>query len=125
MRNTASIFKTAFALVALLGTLLLGSIAPANAEEAKPGAQIGKEVAVDRKKGNCLACHAMDDGSLPGNIGPPLVSMKLRFPDKAVLRAQIWDATVKNPNSIMPPFGRHQMLSEEEIDWITEYVYSL
>ena len=125
MPNTASIFKTAFALVALLGTLLLGSIAPANAEEAKTAAQKGKEVAYDRKKGNCLACHAMDDGSLPGNIGPPLVSMKLRFPDKAVLRAQIWDSTVKNPNSIMPPFGRHQMLSEEEIDWITEYVYSL
>lgn len=125
MRNTASMFKTAFALVALLGTLLLGSIAPANAEEAKTTAQKGKEVAVDRKKGNCLACHAMDDGSLPGNIGPPLVAMKLRFPDKAVLRAQIWDATVKNPNSIMPPFGRHQMLSEEEIDWITEYVHGL
>ena len=125
MPNTASIFKTAFALVALLGTLLLGSIAPANAEEAKTTAQKGKEVAVDRKKGNCLACHAMDDGSLPGNIGPPLVAMKLRFPDKAVLRAQIWDATVKNPNTIMPPFGRHQMLSEEEIDWITDYVHSL
>lgn len=125
MRNTASIFKTVFTLVALLGTLLLGTIAPANAEEAKTAAQKGKEVAYDRKKGNCLACHAMDDGSLPGNIGPPLVSMKLRFPDKAVLRAQIWDSTAKNPNSIMPPFGRHQMLSEEEIDWITEYVYSL
>jgi hypothetical protein len=25
----------------------------------------------------------------------------------------------------MPPFGRHKMLSEAEIDWITEYVYGL
>ncbi len=125
MRNTGSMFKSALALVALMGTLLLGSIAPASAEEAKTVAEKGKEVAFDRKKGNCLACHAMDDGSLPGNIGPPLVSMKLRFPDKDVLRAQIWDATVRNPNSIMPPFGRHNMLSEEEIDWITEYVHGL
>lgn len=125
MRNTGSIFKSALALVALMGTLLLGSIAPASAEEAKTVVEKGKEVAFDRKKGNCLACHAMDDGSLPGNIGPPLVSMKLRFPDKDVLRAQIWDATVRNPNSIMPPFGRHKMLSEEEIDWITEYVHGL
>ena len=125
MRNTGSMLKSALALVALMGTLLLGSIAPASAEEAKTVAEKGKEVAFDRKKGNCLACHAMDDGSLPGNIGPPLVSMKLRFPDKDVLRAQIWDATVRNPNSIMPPFGRHKMLSEEEIDWITEYVYGL
>jgi sulfur-oxidizing protein SoxX len=125
MRNTGSMIKSALALVALMGTLLLGSIAPASAEEAKTAVQKGKEVAFDRKKGNCLACHAMDDGSLPGNIGPPLVSMKLRFPDKDVLRAQIWDATVRNPNSIMPPFGRHKMLSEDEIDWITEYVYGL
>jgi sulfur-oxidizing protein SoxX len=125
MRNTGSMIKSALALVALMGTLLLGSIAPASAEEAKTAVQKGKEVAFDRKKGNCLACHAMDDGSLPGNIGPPLVSMKLRFPDKDVLRAQIWDATVRNPNSIMPPFGRHKMLSEAEIDWITEYVYGL
>ena len=125
MRNTGSMFKSALALVALMGTLLLGSIAPASAEEAKTVVEKGKEVAFDRKKGNCLACHAMDDGSLPGNIGPPLVSMKLRFPDKDVLRAQIWDATVRNPNSIMPPFGRHKMLSEEEIDWITEYVQGL
>jgi sulfur-oxidizing protein SoxX len=51
--------------------------------------------------------------------------MKLRFPEKAKLREQIWDATVKNPNTIMPPFGRHNMLSEEQIDWITEYIYTL
>ena len=88
-------------------------------------AEKGKAVAYDRKKGNCLACHAMDDGTLPGNIGPPLISMKLRFPDKAVLRAQIWDATVKNPNTIMIPFGRNGVLSEAEIDQIVEYVYTL
>jgi sulfur-oxidizing protein SoxX len=125
MRNTGNILKTVFTLAALMGTLLLGSIAPANAEEAKTAIQKGKEVAYDRKKGNCLACHAMDDGTLPGNIGPPLVAMKMRFPDRDVLRAQIWDSTTKNPNSIMPPFGRHKMLSEEEIDWITDYVHSL
>ena len=41
------------------------------------------------------------------------------------IRDRIWDSTTKNPNSIMPPFGRHKMLSEEEIDWITDYVHSL
>jgi sulfur-oxidizing protein SoxX len=85
----------------------------------------GKEVAFDRKKGNCLACHVMDDGTLPGNIAPPLVAMSLRYPDKAKLRAQIWDATVANPNTIMPPFGRHQIITEEEIDEVVEYVYTL
>jgi sulfur-oxidizing protein SoxX len=67
----------------------------------------------------------MADGPLPGNIAPPLVAMNLRYPDKAKLRAQIWDATVANPGTIMPPFGRHQILTEEEIDEVVEYVYTL
>ena len=85
----------------------------------------GKKVAFDRKKGNCLACHMIPGGSLPGNIGPPLVAMKARFPDKAKLREQIWDATVKNPNTIMPPFGKHQILTEKEVDLVTAFIYSL
>lgn len=85
----------------------------------------GKKVAFDRKKGNCLSCHMIAGGDLPGNIGPPLIAMKSRFPDKAVLRAQIWDPTVKNPNTIMPPFGKHQILTEKEVDLVTEFIYSL
>ena len=85
----------------------------------------GKEVSFDRKKGNCLACHVIADGSLPGNQGPPLVAMQARFPDKAVLRAQIANPLERNPNSIMPPFGLHNILSEGDIDAIVEYLYTL
>jgi sulfur-oxidizing protein SoxX len=85
----------------------------------------GRQLAIARNKGNCLACHAIDDGELPGNLGPPLLSMQLRFPDQAILRAQIWDATERNLNSRMPPFGKHGILSEEEIDLILDYIYSL
>ena len=85
----------------------------------------GKKVAFDRKKGNCLGCHMMADGQLPGNIGPPLIAMKARYPDKAKLREQIWDATIANPNTIMPPFGKHRILTEKEVDLVTEFVYSL
>jgi len=85
----------------------------------------GKKIAFDRKLGNCLACHQIEGGELPGNIGPPLVSMKARFPDKAKLRAQISDATVNNPNTIMPPFGRHKILTESQIDKVVEFIYTL
>jgi len=98
--------------------------APAKVADAASVAA-GKQVALDRKKGNCLACHAMDDGVSPGNIGPPLVVMKTRFPDRDKLRAQIWDATATNPESIMPPFGKHQILSEQEIDNIVDYLLTL
>jgi len=65
------------------------------------------------------------DGALPGNVGPPLIAMKARFPDKAKPRAQIWDATVANPKTIMPPFGRHNILSDQEVDKIVDFIHSL
>ena len=85
----------------------------------------GRKVAYDRKKGNCLACHLIQGATLPGNIGPPLIAMKARFPDRAALRAQIWDPTVKNPNSMMPPFGKYGVLSEKDIDLVVDFIYSL
>jgi len=122
MQQTAKNFFTAtLSLAALLCTLMSFPAAAADSSVIEKG----KAVAYDRVKGNCLACHAMDDGTLPGNIGPPLIAMKARFPDKAKLRAQIWDATEANPNSIMIPFGRNKALTEEEIDQIVEYVYTL
>lgn len=122
MEKPTPTVPTASALATLLGGLTLLVSTSAGAASM---VEEGKKVAEDRRKGNCLACHVMGDGQLPGNIGPPLVAMKARFPDKAVLRAQIWDATQKNPNTMMPPFGRHKVLTEDEIDKITEYVYTL
>lgn len=85
----------------------------------------GKALVMEKGKGNCLACHIVADGKLAGNIGPPLVGMKARFPDSESLYRQIWDATEKNPDSRMPPFGRHGILSSEEIHLIVEYLYTL
>ncbi len=85
----------------------------------------GKAIAFDRNAGNCLSCHMMDDGELPGNSGPPLIQMQVRFPDREVLREQIWDAAVRNPLTVMPPYGRNLVLSEEEIDLVVDYVLSL
>ena len=85
----------------------------------------GKKLAFDRKKGNCLACHMMDDGELAGNNGPPLIAMKARFPDREVLFNQIWDPTENNPNSFMPPFGKHGAITKIEINKIIEYLYTL
>ena len=123
MRRIPSILKTASSVLALAGSLALLPV-PVLAESTSVVEQ-GKAVSFDRKKGNCLACHQIEGGNLPGNIGPPLVAMKARFPDKAKLRAQIWDATKINPNTIMPPFGRQQILSESDIDKVVEFIYTL
>jgi sulfur-oxidizing protein SoxX len=126
MRKLPSILKTASTVLALAGSLALLPASGMAAEgEGATAADQGKTIAFDRKKGNCLACHQIEGGDLPGNIGPPLVAMKARFPDKAKLRAQIWDPTKANPNSVMPPFGRQQVLSEGEIDKVVEFIYTL
>lgn len=85
----------------------------------------GKRLATDRSKGNCLACHMMGDGELPGNIGPPLLAMKLRFPERSGLTAQVCDASVRNPDSRMPPFCRHGVLTSDEVELIVDYLYTL
>ncbi len=101
-------------------------LAPLTASaEANPLIEKGRDIAFDRSKGNCLACHAMEKGESPGTIGPPLMMMDTRYPDKERLRAQIWDSTRFNPNTAMPPFGRHAILSEQEIDAVVAYVSSL
>jgi sulfur-oxidizing protein SoxX len=94
---------------------------------AEEGADIdkGKELSFNRKKGNCLACHQIEGGSLAGNIGPPLIAMKARFPDYNKLRAQIYDARTNNPNTIMIPFGPHAVMSEKEIDLVSKFIYTL
>ena len=92
---------------------------------AAPSALPGKAIAFDRNKGNCLSCHVIADGELPGDIGPSLVNLQKRYPEKARLRAQVYDATVNNANTMMPPFGRHRILSDTEIDQIVDYLFTL
>jgi len=125
---------TAFAISAFM---LSGSVlAQATATTAAPAAaaatpkkeESGKDIAFNNRKGNCLACHTMPtvpDALSGGMYGPPLIAMSARFPDKAKMRAQIWDATTMNPSSSMIPFGKHGVLTENEIDKVTDFVYGL
>ena len=106
-------------ITAIIFTLCLGNTAQSSDIEE------GKKLTFDRKKGNCLACHMMDDGELAGNNGPPLIAMKARFPNKQDLFDQIWDPTENDPNSFMPPFGKHGAISKTEINKIIEYLYTL
>ncbi len=88
----------------------------------------GKNLSFDRKKGNCLACHLIPsekEAELAGNIGPVLKDMKLRYPDRSQLKAQIVDATRRNAETVMPPFGKNHILSDSEIEHILDYLYTI
>ena len=68
----------------------------------------GAKVVVDRKRGNCLACHrisALKDEPFHGDIGPSLNRVALRYSEPQ-LRQMLVDARVYFPKTIMPPFHK-------------------
>ena len=110
----------AVTLAALTGLFLTSTGTASDASVAE-----GKRLATERSKGNCLACHAIEGGELPGNLGPPLLAMKVRYPSRESLKEQICDATIRNRDSRMPPFCRHGILTEDEVELIVDYLYTL
>ncbi|MFX5968759.1 hypothetical protein ABTE68_20350, partial [Acinetobacter baumannii] len=63
------------ALAAALTFLLLAGAAMQPAR-AQSGAADGQKLAFDRGKGNCLTCHVIKGGDLPGSIGPELKDIR-------------------------------------------------
>lgn len=81
-------------------------------------------IVIERTKGNCMGCHQIA-GTSSGDIATKMENMAQRWPDKAKLRAQIHDASKANPDTVMPPFGRHQLLTSDEIDKVVEFILTL
>jgi len=124
MRKQIRSLATAVGTLALVTGALL--VTPSvNAAEGADNIEKGKAIAFGRTQGNCLTCHTMDNGESPGNLGPPLIAMKARYPDRETLRAQIWDPTAVNPESAMVPFGKYKVLTEEQIDYLVDYIWTL
>jgi L-cysteine S-thiosulfotransferase len=104
----------------IFGAALLGS----GIASAQSSAAAGEQLAFDRSKGNCLTCHDIKGGDAPGNVGPPLADMKRHFPDRKELFAIIFDETKRNPQTVMPPFGRNLILTNQEINEVIDFLYT-
>ena len=110
-------------LVAAL-TLTIGVLASASPASAQSVSE-GQKLAFDRGKGNCLTCHVIKGGDLPGSIGPELKDIKTKYPDRNDLVAIISDETKRNPQTVMPPFGRNRILTEQEINAVVDFLQTL
>jgi sulfur-oxidizing protein SoxX len=114
------------ATVALSGLLSITSFSNAWATDPELSVkEQGKILVFSRQKGNCLSCHKINNGELHGDLGPALLDLQARFEDKESLRAYIWDATLRKSETAMPPYGRHRILTDEEINKIVEYIWTL
>ena len=59
-----------------------------------------------------------------GNVGPSLIDLKARYPDRKDVAAIIYDETKRNAETAMPPFGRNLILTKQEIETIVDYLYN-
>jgi L-cysteine S-thiosulfotransferase len=99
--------------------------AAVNPAHAQSPVSEGQKIAFDRGKGNCLTCHEIKGGELPGTIGPPLKDIKSKYPDRNDLVAILNDETKRNPLTVMPPFGRNRILTEQEINAVVDFLQTL
>jgi len=98
----------------------------------------GKAVVLDRKLGNCLACHHMPLAApFQGNLGPDLAGVGSRL-SAGQLRLRIADPKLINPATIMPGYyqvaGLHDVakkfvgkpiLTAQEVEDVVAYLLSL
>ena len=117
-RTSTTALIAAFA-AAMVAT---GVVSPVRAQSA---AAEGQRIAFDRSKGNCLTCHDIKGGNLPGSIGPKLENIKAKYPDRSELIAILTDETKRNPLTVMPPFGRNRILTEREINAVVDFLQTL
>ena len=110
---------------ALALLLAVGAMVQPIMTHAQSNVAEGQRLAFDRTKGNCLSCHEIAGGDLPGTIGPPLKDIKHKYPDRNDLIAILTDEPKRNPQSAMPPFGRNRILTEQEIEAIVDFLETL
>ncbi len=90
-------------------------------------AKQGEKIAKTRSLGNCVACHYLPNVESPGDIGPNLVEAMQEYTtaDRKDVAQWIRDARKFNPHTIMPPFGTNKILTPQQIDDVTAYLYTL
>ena len=118
--KTKSVRFPAVALALAIGTVVFAG--PALAQST---VDEGRKLAFDRSKGNCLTCHVIKGGDLPGTIGPELVDIKSKYPNRDDLAAIVFDETKRNPLTVMPPFGRNRILTDKEISAVVDFLQTL
>ena len=110
---------------ALALALLFAALAPPTPAGAQSAVAEGQKLAFDRGKGNCLTCHVIKGGDLPGTIGPELTGIKAKYPNRDDLVAIVSDETKRNPLTVMPPFGRNRILTDTEISAVVDFLQTL
>ena len=107
-------------------TLLTVLLAPALAAAQAPADALALYTRAE--KGRCIACHQLPQGVGPAtraDLGPRLEGTRMRELGRDRIREVIVDPMRANPDTVMPPYGRHRILEAAEIDRLTEFLHAL
>ena len=99
----------------------------------------GRKLAINRKKGNCLACHVMPISEQPyhGEVGPDLNGVASRYKEGEI-RLRVVNPKIVNEATIMPAFYRNDgfnrvlkkfkgktVISAQDVEDIIAYLMTL
>ena len=85
-------------------------------------ARRGAQIAFARDRGNCLACHVMAGGTQPGTRGPDLSQYGRAGHGDAETYAAVYDMRTRIADTLMPPFGTNEILSDQELRDVVAYL---
>lgn len=86
---------------------IVGDAIPAALTDLPGNAERGSEIFVDRERGHCVLCHAIEglEAEFQGNVGPDLSSVGGRL-SAGQLRLRIADYQIVRPGTLMPSYYR-------------------
>lgn len=84
----------------------------------------GQALANERSKGNCVACHLLKGAEQPGSKGPDLTTYGTWGRSDAETYALVYDMRSRNPDTVMPPAGTNQILTEQELRDVVAFLQS-
>lgn len=134
-----AVATSAVAAEKLMYTIKGGDSIPKSLTGKTGNAKNGRKLAINRKKGNCLACHAMPipEQTFYGEVGPSLEGVAGRL-SEGEMRLRLVNSKVLNPDTIMPAFYRKDgftrvlkkfqgktMLSAGQVEDIIAYLKTL
>ena len=122
MRPSVKSAASGVAVALIAGAFLFPQPGYSEGAKAKTPLEQGRALAIEY----CQACHYFEGTDQAGTVGPPLLAMKPRFPDRRKIARMIYDPqVVSKPYTMMPPFGRNGLLDERQIELIVNYLYTL
>lgn len=116
-----------------------GDALPHPLADIKPSHEEGRRLFAEREAGHCVLCHQVSSLDVPfqGNLGPDLSNLGARL-TPGQIRLRIVDASLLNPETVMPPYhrvsGLHQVgkahqgrpvLEAAEIEQLVAWLASL